>query len=388
MKRIERIIHASLFTPTRKGWGLPLLFWAGPGCGKTDIIENIAKTYQFPFEVLSPGERGEGAFGVTPVPDQNGQFMNYPPPEWVGKFKDGLGLVFLDELSTAAPAIQPAILGIALARRIGGYYFGNRVRIIAAANRTEEAAGGWDLAPPLANRFGHMDWEHPNAEEWSDWLFAEVDNTDTLKINPEDEETMVMSKWAKPWAKSRGLVAGFIRSRPNLLHSQPQMGNPNASRAWPSHRTWEMATRALTSAMIHGLSENETDEFAGAFIGAGTISEFINYRKEADLPDPDHVLNGQIDFHHNPKRLDRTFAVLGSCTSLITSVAKEDRNKGFDNRIERLLQILNEVADDAIDVVWPSAKMLSNAKLHKYNKNSKELFRRLFPTASTMAKAS
>jgi hypothetical protein len=391
-KKIQKIIHAALFTPTSKGWGLPLLFWSGPGCGKTAIIEQIAAKVNFPFEVLSPGERGEGAFGVTPVPMTNpdgSTTMNYPPPEWVRKFEDSAGLVVLDELSTAAPAIQPAILGIALAKRIGGYYFGDRVRVIAAANRTEEAAGGWDLAPPLANRFGHLDWEHPEADEWGDWLLGEVDNGHGTTTDPATEEARVMAGWVKPWAMSRGLVAGFIKARPSLLHKQPKLGHPDASRSWPSHRTWEMATRALASSAVHNLSEAESDEFASAFVGAGALSELVSYRKEVDLPDPELLLDGKVAFKHDPKRLDRTYAIIGSCSSILASQAgqeQEQKTDQFKTRATTMFEVLLKVADDAIDLVWPAAKMLSGAKLHAFNKDSKELFKRLFPVATEMQK--
>ena len=63
-----RLLHAILFTPTddHGKWGIPALFWGEPGAAKTDILEALSAAWGMPSETLSPGERGEGAFGVTP----------------------------------------------------------------------------------------------------------------------------------------------------------------------------------------------------------------------------------------------------------------------------------------------------------------------------------
>lgn len=379
-----KLIHAAFFTPTSNGWGLPLLFWASPGCGKSAIIEALAKRVGLPLEVLSPGERGEGAFGVTPVPSADGKIMTYPPPEWVGNMTNG-GIVFLDELSTAPPALQPPILGLALSRRIGGAYLGERVRIIAAANPTEEAAGGWDLAPPLANRFGHLDWISPDADEWCEWLLGSIDEEETEAIDAKKEEARVLAHWDEPWAETRGLIAAFIRSRQELLHKQPGLGHPDSSRAWPSHRTWEMAARAYTSAAVHGMPDKERDEFAGAFIGMGAISELVSFAKKNDLPKPLDVLTGKVKFEHSSKRLDRTFAVMSSCATYVTSKSVSEDGKRQKELAANLFEIIAEIADEAIDLVYPATKQLTDTDLYKVSPTAKKVMRKILPVAQKIS---
>lgn len=380
----SKMIHAALFTPTSNGWGLPLLFWASPGCGKSAILEALSDKVGLPLEVLSPGERGEGAFGVTPVPSADGLVMTYPPPEWVKGMKDG-GIVFLDELSTAPPALQPPILGLALSKRIGGAYLGERVRIIAAANPTEEAAGGWDLAPPLANRFGHLDWLMPDAEEWSDWLLGGIDDETVEPIDAIAEEARVMAAWDEPWAETRGLIAAFIRARPELLHKQPPMADPNSSRAWPSHRTWEMAARAYTAAAVHGMSDRDRDEFVGSFIGMGAVSELVAFAKKNDLPKPLDVLEGRVVFEHSNKRMDRTFAVMSSCSTYVTSKSVGEDPKRQKELAAKLFEIISEVADDAIDLVYPATKMLTDTDLYKVSPTAKKVMRKILPVAQKIS---
>ncbi|EUA17503.1 ATPase associated with various cellular activities AAA_5 domain protein [Mycobacterium xenopi 3993] len=43
------------------------------------------------------------------------------------------------------------------------------VRMIAAANPPEQAAGGYDLEPPLSNRFCHVGFT-PSVDEWLDGM--------------------------------------------------------------------------------------------------------------------------------------------------------------------------------------------------------------------------
>src|SRR5260370_41568839 len=95
----DKTLHILLFTPLSSGgWGLPVLWWGPPGVGKSAVIEELEHRYGLPVETLSPGERGEGAFGVVPVPVDG--VLRYPPPDWVTRMADG-GIVFLDEISVA-----------------------------------------------------------------------------------------------------------------------------------------------------------------------------------------------------------------------------------------------------------------------------------------------
>jgi hypothetical protein len=360
------IARAAIFTPASTVrdevvWGLPVCFWGPPGVGKTFQLSRLAKSHSLALEVLSPGERGEGAFGVTPVPSPGNKSLNYPPPDWVVEMGEG-GVLFLDEINQAPPPLQPALMGILLARRVGGHYLGNRVRPIAAANPTEQAAGGWDFAPPVANRMGHLNWPDVVSEGWADWLLGDegalAQGADSFAL-----EKTVLAAWDEPWARTRGLVAGFIRARGGgMLHKMPAMGSTDLGRAWPSPRTWEMAARAHASAAIHRLNVEDTEEFVGAFVGKGAASELFGYAEKLDLPNPADVLDGKVSFKHDPKRLDRTAAILGSCHALVVPASADKRKE----RTQKLWSILAEkkILDEAMDVAFGSVKALVGAKLH------------------------
>ncbi len=380
---VQKILKASLFTPTRSGWGLPILFWGPPGIGKSDIIEGVAEQFGFPCEVLSPGERGEGAFGVTPMPDADG-FISYPPPRWTEQFSEQ-GFLFLDEINTAPPAIQAPMLGLLLKRRIGGAILDGHVRMAGAANDVADSAGGWDLSPPMANRMGHLPWEKPSESEWTDWLMASDDQV-VVHEAASVVEARVMAGWNEAWSTARGLVSGFIRAKPDALHKQPPNGSPEASKAWPSHRSWEAATRALASAKVHGMSESDGDMFAAAFVGSGILGELITYRAEADLPNPVEVLDGKVKWKPDFKRLDRTFAVLGSTTSIMMNdittaggAAKVLKDAKAMKRFDVFMKLLDAVAAGAKDLCWGPAKAVAKAGMHAATDDSKKLMRQLLP---------
>lgn len=361
----QSILHAVFFTPMSEGfWGLPLTLWGAPGTTKTAHAKKLAKMMGVPFEVLSPGERGEGAFGVTPMPTvkPNGKtILSYPAPDWTEKFEElGEGLVVVDEIGSCPPAIQPALLGLVQERRVGGYQLPKRVRVIGAGNPANMAAGGWDIAPPVANRMGHIQWDAPDADEWGSWLLGSS-NEEGSKLDVSKEEKRVLAAWPEAFARAAGLVSAFVKRRPELLHKMPAEGDAQASRAWPSPRTWEYATRALASSMVHGLDEVATDELLSAFIGNGAAGEFATWREQTDLPDPADVLDGKVKFVAEETRMDRTLATLSACSALVHPAKAEKR----EERAKMLWKLLGEVMGKTPDLVVPAMRNLIDAKLQK-----------------------
>src|SRR5204862_1816424 len=91
--------------------------------------------------------------------EANGARVDFAPPRWaVDLAHAGRGIAFFDEISTAPPAVQAALLRVVLERTVGDLTLPDAVSVVAAANPPEQAADGWDLSPPLANRFCHLDW--------------------------------------------------------------------------------------------------------------------------------------------------------------------------------------------------------------------------------------
>lgn len=388
---MKRMLKTCLFTPGSKGWGLPLVFWGSPGVAKSDIIEQVTREWGMHLEVLSPGERGEGAFGVVPVPVQKSDgrmVLSYPAPDFIDLFEeDGRGVLFVDELNTAPNAVRPALLGLVHARRLGSTHLGMGVRVLAAGNPEGHGGTGADLPKPNANRLGHVEWDAPDATAWTQWLIGldakAMGVVVSEKKDAKKEEKRVLALWDEEHAKVKGLLAGFIRRRPEQLHVEPADESPQASRAWQSRRSWDNASRAIAGAAIHGLSEVEENELISAFVGAGGAKELFTYRKEADLPDPVDVLEGKVKFKVDDERLDRTMAVLSACAAIVCNTACHNR----DDRVEAMWGLLGGLTDEMKDIALVSADPLIQRDVGTNTKTAIRVLAKMHPLVQAAKRA-
>lgn len=353
------IIRAALFTPgPRHVWGLPIRIIGGPGTAKSDLVTQVASAAGLHVQVVIASLRDPTDFLGLPVPGKNGS-VKYAPPDWALQAAElGNSVVFLDEISTCAPAVQAALLRVVLDRVVGDFALPPTVRIVAAQNSVEDSAGGYDLAMPLANRFATLaDWQAPDAKAWASWLLSagNGDETETT-TSPQAEQERVMQRWPLEYAKASGVISTFINRNPSLLHAQPQAGSPQASLPWPSRRTWAMATRAMAAAAIHALTEAETDRYVGALVGNAAVTELRSFLANLDLPDPADLLDGKAKFTHDRDRMDRTMAVFSSCAALVAPKSAEARN----TRGAALWALLNDHMALAADIVWPAVRALCN----------------------------
>lgn len=357
----KKIIHTSLFTPGPKGrWGLNLLLQGKPGTAKTSLVEEISKSSGLECEVLISSLREPADFLGLPIP--HGNQVVYAPPRWAQKMAEaGRGVVFFDELNTSPPAVQAALLRVVLDGVVGDLQLPKGVRFVAAQNATEDAAGGYDLPMPLANRFGHMAWEAPSVDAWADWLVTGGQGEDEGRtVDAASEEARVLAEFPVPFAKAAGITSGFLRKRPDLLLKVPQAGDPAASKAWASPRTWELATRALAGSEVHRLTQSEKEEFLSMFVGVGPANEMLTWVSQADLPDPVALLDGKAEYTHDKKRLDRTAAVLASCAALVVPANAEKRTE----RAKALYTLVGGVMRSAKDLAVPPLRSLIRAGLN------------------------
>jgi ATPase family associated with various cellular activities (AAA) len=358
----QRILHALFFCPTPEGfWGLPAILHGEPGTGKTSNVKAVSKTTGLPYYRISPAERGEGQFGVVPVPNAHGT-LDYPAPAWAHDLENG-GILFIDEINTAPPMIQAPLLGLVQLGVLGTHTFNSRVRRIGAANETMDAAGGWDLAPALANRFGHYEFDGLDSSSWVEGLLGGFGSggeaSASAPPDPRVEEARVMAAWPGADAMARGLVGGFIHRRPELLHKRPEKASAKASRAWPSRRSVEYTAVALASANVHGLNEIDTDELLSGFVGQAWVSEFRAWQNNLDLPDPAEVLDGKVAFKHDERRLDRSLALLSACAALV--VPDKAANRAV--RAGACWRLVNDISTTTSDIAIPAARALVANKI-------------------------
>jgi len=380
-----RILHAALFTPgIGHVWGLPLMVIGPPGSAKTAKIVQTTKAVALHTEILISSLRDPTDFMgmpyVTTISKKEDVVgVRYSPPDWALRAqKAGRACVFMDETNTAPPSVQAALLRVVHERCAGECQLGGGVRVLGARNSVEDAAGGYELAPPLANRFGHIHWEGPDVKAWSAYILSAGNGNEVQAITTaEDEENRVLGLWPNEYATGAGIITSFLRRKPSLLHQQPASGSPASSEAWPSRRTWEMAIRALASSKVQKLSEDEADRFVGSFVGAAAMRELRTWMAELDLPDPSELLDGKCKFVADKDRLDRTMVVLSSCAALVAPESAEKRPERAAACWKLVLQHM-----ETADVCYPAVSTLSSKEVRlvdRQNPDSMKVLAKFHP---------
>lgn len=90
---------------------LPVLLWGEPGIGKTAALTQLADSLDLPLTTVIASVHEPSDFSGLPVVGEDPAVQGVPmaPPQWaVELVRAGRGLLFLDELSTATPAVQAA----------------------------------------------------------------------------------------------------------------------------------------------------------------------------------------------------------------------------------------------------------------------------------------
>jgi AAA domain (dynein-related subfamily) len=321
---------------------VPVLLWGAPGTGKTSTIRAMAGQLGWPCETVIASIREPSDFAGLPVVVGDG--VRFAPPGWAQRLAAaGHGLLFLDELSTAPPAVQAALLRVVLERVVGDLELPEDVAVVAAANPPEQAADGWDLSAPLANRLCHLTWE----------------------IDPKAVAEGLAGGWAAPavpalperWQAglglARGLVSAFLHVRPALACAPPADA-VSAGRGWPSPRTWDMAARLLGAANAARAGDEARSALVAGCVGDGAGVEFLAWLAEMDLPDPEAVLADPASFVL-PKRGDRAYAAVTAVAAVVAADPTPQRwIAGW--------QVLGRAAAAAPDVAAVAARTLARCR--------------------------
>lgn len=356
MKNIEEYRDTFLSLAVCIEARLPVVLWGPPGQGKTSVLQSIAIKQNRPMETLLASIREPQDFaGLPAIVDGR---ANLVAPDWAHRLAEsGNGILFTDEVNTAPPSVQAALLRVCLDKVAGDCELGAQTSVVAAANPPELAADGWDLAPPLANRFCHLNWTLPPdvlaaglTSGWPDFDLPEL----TGEIN-------------RILSEEKSIVAGFISSRPDLTTVVPD-SSAEQGRAFPTPRSWEMVATLISYARARGMADGVIRLLAVGTIGPGAALEFLNYRKNLDLPDPELVLKNAENFAL-PERPDHVYVILAGAMSVV------HRNSGDVETWTQMGKLLELVAssgypDLAVNVAktWIQAKpegAIPNAELLK-----------------------
>lgn len=291
-----------------------ILLWGDPGIGKSKMVEAIGKAFNVPVEVVIASLREPSDFAGLPF-IQDGE-VSLAPPNWARRLAaSGEGILFLDEISTAAPAVQAALLRVVEERVVGDIVLPDGISVIAAANPVTSGAGAWELEAPMANRFIHLDWP-TDVEAFRDGIVSGWKTHQFVRKVPEN--------WRDQRPQFAALVAAFTNAMPGRAYAMPT--DPSATgKAWPSFRTWDKAIDLAAACRSARASEPVASALLSGAIGPAAAQEFLTFMKNLDLPDPAKVLENPEQFSLPRDRQDRAYAIVMSIVSYVQANPTTER---------------------------------------------------------------
>ncbi|KQI67538.1 ATPase [Loktanella sp. 3ANDIMAR09] len=213
-----------------------------PGIGKTEIVTQLAaetgsRLFDLRLTTIEPADlRG------LPFYDHDSRRTVWYPPQDLPSDPDRQAILFLDELTAAAPALQPTVYGLLQERRVGQFALPDSTFIVAAGNAVEDGAIAYDMGTALSDRLIHLSLR----AEAGDWI----------------------TRYAVP----RGLhpsVIAFIRTRPDLLDTTEDCLRRGAMIA-ATPRSW-----ARVSTLLHAIDDASLrDTLIAGTVGDAVAAEF------------------------------------------------------------------------------------------------------------------
>jgi DNA polymerase III delta prime subunit len=162
-----------------------------PGVGKTEVVQTLARKIGAElFDLRLTTIEPQDLRGLPYFDHARAKTVWYRPEDLPDT--DAPAILFLDELTAAAPALQPTVYGLLQERRVGRHQLPANVLVVAAGNRVEDGAIAYDMGTALSDRLIHM----------------------IVHASPED--------WLKNYSIPAGIhpaVAAMIRTRPDLLET-------------------------------------------------------------------------------------------------------------------------------------------------------------------------
>jgi hypothetical protein len=224
-------------------------------------------------------------------------------------------ILFLDEMNSAAPAVQAAAYQLILNRKVGTYTLPDNVYIIAAGNREADKGVTYRMPAPLANRFVHLEMA-VNFDDWFQWATENRIHKD---------------------------VVGYLQfSKKDLYDFDPK----SPSRSFATPRSWSFVSELLEDDLA---DTTMTDLVSGA-VGEGLAIKFIAHRKvAAKMPNPTDILDGKVKELKDPEISAMYSLTVSLCYELKEAADKND--KKFDEKVNNFLRFAMDNFDTELVVM-------------------------------------
>lgn len=276
-----------------------IMLWGQPGVGKSQAVrqigeyisKNTGKTVDITdvrLLLFNPIDlRG------IPVADKDHTFAVWLKPK-IFDMKDDdkhINILFLDEISSAAPSVQAAAYQITLDRKVGEHKLPDNCIVIAAGNRITDKSVAFKMPKALANRLLHFDVES-KFRTWKAWAIRN-------NIHP--------------------AVIGFLSFKSDCLN---KFDPDKEDLAFATPRSWEMVSNLLNNVSDN---VNEMHPLIRGLLGTGTAAEFRTFLAVyKDLPNIKDIFDGMsIEV---PKEPSAVFALCAAMLNYVRNNKKDYRS--------------------------------------------------------------
>jgi len=289
----------------------PLFLWGPPGIGKSEVVAGIAEDMGGLMIDLRLGQMDPTDIRGIPFYNKELGKMDWAPPidlpdeETASQYP--VVVLFMDEMNSAAPAVQAAAYQLVLNRRIGKYVLPDNVVMIAAGNRESDKGVTYRMPTPLANRFVHAEMR-VDFESWQDWAVHNNIHRD---------------------------VVGYLTFAKQDLYD---FDAKSSSRSFATPRSWSFVSELLEDEDTP--EATLTDLIAGT-VGEGLAIKFMAHRKIAGkLPDTTDILTGKAT-ELEVKEVSAMYSLVTSmCYELKAAVERKASDKEFHSMADNFFAFM------------------------------------------------
>ena len=282
---------------------VPTFLWGAPGIGKSSIVKQIADEKDIGFIDLRLALMDPTDLKGIPFYDKDSHTALWAPPAFLPR--EGSGILFLDELNSAAPSVQASAYQLILDRKVGEYELPEGWAIVAAGNREGDRGLTYRMPSPLANRFVHFEME-VDVEDW------------------------------RLWAYKSGLderVISYISYKSEHLFT---FDSKSDVKSFATPRSWEYVNKIVKSNLPQELL---LDTLSGA-VGKDVAVSFLSFTKVMNkLPDIQSILTSS-----NGEYSDEVDVLYALSTGLVSAYLKDANDERLDNLLNYTLELKSEFA--------------------------------------------
>jgi len=283
---------------------LPVFIWGAPGIGKSSIVKQIAAAKELEFLDLRLSLLDPTDLKGIPFFKADTNEGVWAKPSFLPSDPESKGILFLDEINTAPPAVQASAYQLILDRRVGEYELPKGWSIVAAGNRENDRGVVYKMPPPLANRFVHFEME----VDFTDW---------------------------KHWAYGQGIesaIIAFLAYDKSMLFTFDPLSN---EKSFATPRSWEYVDSIVKSGID---TELILDSISGA-VGREAAVGYLSFKKVMkELPDLNEVLNGTL----TELEKDDPKVMMALAIGLVNALREDTSDEAVDNVLKFSLQLPGE----------------------------------------------